>query len=94
MAVDELHAILLQELRQLNEHSRLTGERLSALETSLKAIVGNGQPGKIQQIEARISASEEEIKNLQHWRWGVGGITTVLSFVIPYLIRFLLTGKP
>ena len=86
MGSDERLDIILQELRDLrtdyNDHARETGERLSTLESQMKSLVGNGQPGRIAGIEAAI-------QKLQEWRWwqlgaaaGVSGAGSMLAWVV------------
>ena len=43
----------------LNEHKQVSGERMKALEINLKAIIGNGQPGRLGIAEKRISDLSE-----------------------------------
>jgi hypothetical protein len=70
--MNDTQDIILAELRA---HALSTGERLSALETSMRTLVGNGQPGRITQIE-------ESVKGLERWKWKVLGISTGGSAVV------------
>lgn len=71
--------LILAELRDLrrdfNENARATGERLASLETSMYALVGNGQPG-------RITLIERAVEKLQQWRWKLVGIATGVSGIV------------
>ena len=61
--------LILDQLRELNDNSRSTGERLASLETSMKSLLGNGQPGLISKLQ-------DELKDLQRWRWRMAGLAT------------------
>lgn len=84
--MDSTPNIILEELRALradyNDHARETGERLSALETSSKALLGNGQPGRIGQLE-------ESVKGLERWKWRVLGISTGGSAAVSAVLWLL-----
>jgi hypothetical protein len=71
--------LILAELQSLradyNEHARDTGERLASLETSMKALIGNGRAGRIELLERAVEA-------LQQWRWKVVGIATGVSGLV------------
>ena len=57
----------LQLLRaDFNTYARETGERVSALETDVHGLVGNGQPG-------RVALLEKAVDKLSQWRWYVIG---------------------
>jgi hypothetical protein len=75
----ETSDLILSELRELrsdvNENTRQTGERLSALEVQMRSLCGNGQPGRITNIET-------EVKELAAWRWKMLGICSGASGVI------------
>ena len=71
--------LILTELQSLradyNEHARDTGERLASLETTMKALIGNGRAGRIELLERAVEA-------LQQWRWKVIGIATGVSGLV------------
>ena len=77
--MNDTQDIILAELRA---HALSTGERLSALETSMRSLVGNGQPGRISQIE-------ESVKGLERWKWKVLGISTGGSAVVSAVLWLL-----
>lgn len=78
--------MILSELQALradfNDNSRATGERLASLENSMHFLCGNGQPGKIADIEG-------DVKKLQQWRWYVVGISVGAGAVIPFLFHLV-----
>jgi hypothetical protein len=82
MTMEDTQTLILSELRSLREdfnlYARETGERIATLETDMHALVGNGQPG-------RVSDLEEAVRKLSQWRWWVvgcaAGCCTVISVV-------------
>jgi hypothetical protein len=83
---DSTQELILDELRALrsdfNTYARDTGERVSSLETEMRSIVGNGQPGKLALLETAVDA-------LKQWRWwligaaaGGGGVISALAWVV------------
>jgi hypothetical protein len=84
--MDSTQDLILAELRELrgeyNTHSRETGERLATVETQMYSLCGNGQPG-------RISNLETAVQKLKEWRWWVLGamaggttVTTAVAWII------------
>ena len=57
-------------------------DALARLETNLKALTGNGQPGRVGKLETDVEA-------LKKARWTVGGIIVGASTVISSLIHFI-----
>jgi hypothetical protein len=80
--MDTTQDLILAELRELradyNAHARETGERLSALESQMHTLVGNGQPG-------RIALLESAVNKLQLWRWWLIGMSAGASTVVSVL---------
>lgn len=83
---DSTQSLILDELRALrsdfNTYARDTGERVSALETDLHGLIGNGQPGRVAQLEKAVA-------KLTQWRWwmvgaaaGGGGVISVLAWAV------------
>jgi anti-sigma-K factor RskA len=66
MAEETVQSIILSELQALTESSRVNGERLARVETSLRAVIGNGAKG-------RLTLLEEAVQRLDRWRWYVAG---------------------
>lgn len=62
-----------------------TGERVATLETLVKDVVGNGQPGRLTNVESAVSG-------LQRWRYWLTGIaattTAASSFILHYIWPF------
>lgn len=76
--------IVLVEIRSLRsdfqEHARATGERLAALETSMHVITGNGQKGRLQ-------IAEEKISRLERWKWQLTGMGITIGCIAGYVAR-------
>jgi hypothetical protein len=68
--------LILIELRDLrtdfNENARVTGERLASVETSMNALVGNGQPGRITNIET-------DVDTLKGWKESLVGLWALVA---------------
>ena len=75
----DISSLILTEVQALRsdvaENAINTAERIAALETAMKSLVGNGQPG-------RITSIEDSVKDLQQWRWKMLGICTGASSVV------------
>lgn len=85
---DDVQRLILTELQALradyNIHARETGERLSALESQMHSLVGNGQPG-------RIAVVEHAVERLKAWRWKMAGVAAACSMVcvaISWIIEY------
>ena len=83
---DTTQELILDELRALrgdfNTFARDAGERVSALETEMHGLVGNGQPG-------RVALLERSVDKLVQFRWwtvgvaaGASGVISVLAWVV------------
>ena len=55
-------------------------QRLTAIETHLENLVGNGQPGTIEKIQARLSTVEQ-------WVWRATGIALVIVLAVGWLVH-------
>lgn len=79
----DTNEIILQELRELrsdyNEHARDTGERLASLEQQMYTLVGNGQPGRIANIETAAAKLKDTVSELEKWRWKVAGALVAVA---------------
>lgn len=86
---NQFQQLILDELQSLrsdfNEHARSTGERLAALEVSVRGLAGNGRPGRVDILEG-------QVQRLNQWKWHVIGIATGVSGVATILFR-LAWGK-
>ena len=76
--MEDLSVIILSEVRDLrtalNSGLQETGERLSALETHMQGLVGNGQPGRIQNLEIAVT----DLKRSKYYFAGI--VTAVCTF--------------
>jgi hypothetical protein len=83
---DSTQELILDELRALrgdfNTFAREVGERVSALETDMHGLVGNGQPGRV----ALLERSVDKLVQFRWWTVGVAaggsGVISVLAWVI------------
>lgn len=55
-------------------------QRLTAMETHLKNLVGNGQPGIIEKIHSRLTTVER-------WVWRATGIAVVIVLAVGWLVH-------
>jgi hypothetical protein len=83
----ETSEIILQEIRSLrcefNDHVKDTSERLASLETSMRSLVGNGQPGRITKIEEDL----DSLKGFRYWTLGAGAVLSALITIIIELFK-------
>lgn len=88
--MDDLQSIILAEVRSLREdfhaYARESGERISALETDMHALIGNGQPGRVSHLEKAVS-------QLSQWRWWVLGCTAGCTTVVSLVAWVITKGK-
>jgi len=59
---------------------------LCVLKSQMKEVVGNGQPGRLAQIESRILDHERTVQRLKGAAAAFGGLLTVAHFAIDLLI--------
>jgi hypothetical protein len=91
--MDETQRLILAELRDLreafNENARKSGERLASLETSMKALVGNGSPGRLSIIENSVIGLDTKITHVEKKaQWVIGvwvGSSTVVVIAFAVL---------
>jgi Holliday junction resolvasome RuvABC endonuclease subunit len=80
-----LEEFILTELRDLRiivtDSNNKTGERLARLETDVKSLLGNGQPGRIGILEATVA----RIDRFKYWL--MGGAAS-FAFVADLVYRF------
>jgi hypothetical protein len=81
----EINEMILVELRELtsvvNELAADSKQRITHLETKIKPLFDNGQPGWCRLTDTRITS-------LEHWRIYLLGATAVIAFSIPLVLRF------
>lgn len=86
MSEDSINKVILEEIRELRKSVDLKitdhGERLSAVETHVHGLVGNGQPGTIDEIK-------EDIRSLNKFRYYLTGAIAVIETVGHYVVKRL-----
>lgn len=59
---------------------------LAVLKSQMREIVGNGQPGRLAQLEARIQEHEKTVQRLRGLATAFGGVLTFAHLAIDLLI--------
>jgi len=59
---------------------------LQVLKNQMEQVVGNGQPGRLSQIESRMYEHEKTVQRLKGMAGAFGGLLTVAHFAIDFLI--------
>ena len=59
---------------------------LCVLKSQMKAVVGNGQPGRLAQIEGRMHEHEKTVQRLKGIAAAFGGILTFAHVAIDFMI--------
>jgi hypothetical protein len=59
---------------------------LRVLKNQMEQIVGNGQPGRLSQIESRLYDHEKAVQRLKGMAGAFGGLLTIAHFAIDFLI--------
>ena len=60
--------------------------RVSALETQTKAVLGNGQPGRLTLVERNVERVEEKIERLGRLKYWAMGFAAAVSALAHYLL--------
>ncbi len=88
--MDSTQELILTELRELrsdyNAHARETGARMSTLESQMYSLCGNGQPGRISNIESAV-------QQLKAWRWWLIGAMAGVSGMVTAIARIAVAWK-
>ena len=63
----------------VNSFTRGSGERLAELETGMSDLRGNGQPGRMSQLETAV-------RELDRWQSWVIGITAGVSGIVSVIV--------
>jgi len=63
-------------------------EILTRLDTNMKILVGNGNPGRIQKIEELAENASRRIGKLERWIWMVTGGGAVIGFLAEKVMRW------
>jgi hypothetical protein len=59
-------------------------QELSMLKTQMQQLLGIGQPGRLQQLEARVDSHERAVQRLRGVGAAFGGVLTFLHLAIAY----------
>jgi hypothetical protein len=59
---------------------------LSELKSQMEHIVGNGQPGRLSQLEDRIQEHEKTVQRMKGMAGAFGGLLTIAHFAIDLLV--------
>ena len=60
---------------------------LSVLKSQMAMLLGDGNTGRIGTLEQRVSQHEERFQNARGFAIGIGGLVTLVQFLIDYLRR-------
>ena len=69
----------------MTEFERQVLEDLTELKTQMKTLVGNGQPGRIQQLEQRVTRHEAFVQRAGGIGAGLATLLTVAHLAMDYL---------
>ncbi len=58
---------------------------LSVLKSQMHQVIGNGQPGRLTQLEARMEGHEKTLQRMKGMVGAVAGLLTVVHVVIDYV---------
>lgn len=59
---------------------------LSVLKSQMEQIIGNGQPGRLAQLEGRIQDHEKTVQRMKGMAGALGGLLTAAHFAIDLLV--------
>jgi len=59
-------------------------QELSVLQSQMKQLLGIGQPGRLNQLEARVEAHERSVQQLKGLAGAFGGLLTIVHVAIAY----------
>jgi hypothetical protein len=59
-------------------------QELSVLKMQMQQLMGIGQPGRLNQLEARVESHERSVQRLKGLAGAFGGVLTFLHFAIAY----------
>jgi len=59
---------------------------LMVLKSQMEKIIGNGQPGKLAQLESRILDHEKTVQRMKGMAGALGGLLTIAHFAIDLLV--------
>ncbi len=82
--LDELRSFRTFASEQFNEH----GQRLTALEVGMKSLTGNGQPGRIQNLEASVGRLDRfRVRILAYLGIAAAVLTAGMTAAFKWLIQ-------
>jgi len=59
-------------------------QELSVLKSQMQQLMGIGQPGRLNQLEARVDLHEQSVQRLKGLGAAFGGLLTVVQVVLAY----------
>jgi len=60
-------------------------QELSVLKSQMRQLMGIGQPGRLNQLEARVDSHEQSVQRLKGLGVAFGGLLTLVHLVLAYL---------
>lgn len=60
-------------------------QELSVLKMQMQQLMGIGQPGRLNQLEARVDSHERSVQRLKGLAAAMGGLVTLVQIAIAYL---------
>jgi hypothetical protein len=88
---DQTANLILTELREfraaVTTWQQDTGERVSALETSVKSgITGNGQPSRLAVVENNQAAAQKSLEQLHRFKYWILGAAATIAAIAHYAL--------
>lgn len=68
--------MIYDEVKELREDSKAVGERLTRIETNVTTIIGNGKPGRLDNVEDKVSSHSDLVSKFKGAVWVLGLLTT------------------
>ena len=62
-------------------------QELGVLKAQMQQLLGIGQPGRLQQLEARVESHERSVQRLKGVGAAFGGLLTMVHLAIAFLIE-------
>lgn len=62
-------------------------ETLASLKTHMEGLVGNGQPGRINLIEEKVTVLGKDISRAKGWAAGIGSAALVVWALVKFLFH-------
>lgn len=90
----DVQQIILQSLEAIRAEQSRQGEDIAAIKANLHSILGNGQPGRLTNLENDVKALSEWKAHSKGWFAGVGAVLTVAGAFGHWVIDALRTHKP